>query len=56
LIPACPFEFNPHAYNIPVVVMAKLCAEPAAILLQLVVAGPDTSTGELTVTTEEIPT
>ena len=48
--------FNPHAYNSPVFVIARLCAEPAATPDQLVLIGPLTNTGETGVTRELIPT
>ena len=55
-LPSWPLVFCPHAYKRPVVVIAKLKEPPAAIMLQLVVAGPDTSTALDFVVNALIPT
>jgi hypothetical protein len=54
--PTWPLVFCPQPYNTPAVVIAILKLLPAAMLLQLVDTGPDTRTGELTVTVLLIPT
>ena len=55
-IPTCPDVLRPHPYSRPAVVMASECAAPAAITAHDVPAGPETSTGDDTVTTEFMPT
>ena len=54
-MPTCPLVFNPHPYSAPIDVIANECDAPAVTLLQLVVAGPLTSTGDETVTVDKLP-
>ena len=56
LMPTCPLVFNPHPYNLPNVVVARLCVAPPAIAVHDVPAGPDTNTGDDLFTTVLSPT